>query len=113
MLPPLQSANASASNAHVVEMGAPAVVNVNAGGGLTLVTPGPPVIVTVGAIVSVVHDAVADATLVAASIATIWSAWGPFARPGVVNAVAHGTGAAVSSLQVTEVAPETVNVIAS
>src|SRR5262245_43075219 len=114
-VPELQSTNVSPSKAHVVVTGAPAVVKVYAGSGLRFVAPvGPPVRTTVGAVVSVTQVADRDARLPAASVASIRIVCACSASAEVTNGAAHGTGAALSSLHVTCVAPPvTVNAIDS
>jgi hypothetical protein len=94
----VHAANAAASIRHCVEVGDPAVVNVNRGAGSFVGPVGPPVIVTVGACVSTTQVAVALPTLPAVSVAWTVNVWLPSAIPVSASGEVHAANAPPSSL---------------
>jgi len=102
--------NVPVSTRHAVAMGEPAVVNVKLGV-VTLVAPvGPPVIVTVGATVSVVHVNVAAAPwLPNGSVARTRNVWAPSLTAGPVNGDVHAANVTTPSIWHSNVAVASVD----
>src|SRR5262249_12306880 len=89
---PLHGTNEPASIRHCVDVAPPVTVNVKVGVVLNVVPLGPPVIVTTGATVSTVIDAVAVPWLPAASLASTANVCVPSVSGAeTVNVPAHAT----------------------